>query len=142
MSLEKPRILVVDDEPFYTEVLHNLLRDEYEVESAVTGGEALEKASASPHPDLILLDIILPDIDGYEVCHRLKRNTATNDIPVMFLTVKNDVDDEVRGFNLGAVDYIAKPISPPIVKARVCTHVKLARMIRQLEDLVAQLKER
>lgn len=142
MSMEKPRILVVDDEPFYIEVLCNLLRDEYEVESAVSGEEALLKASAMPPPDLILLDIILPDIDGYEVCHRLKQNPATSEIPVIFLTVKSDVDDEIRGFSLGAVDYIAKPISPPILKARVRTHVKLARMIRQLEDMVAQLKER
>ncbi|HEB97317.1 MAG TPA: response regulator [Sedimenticola thiotaurini] len=141
MSMERPRILVVDDEPFYTEVLHNLLRDEYEVESAATGEEALAKASAVPLPDLVLLDIILPDIDGYEVCYRLKRNAATSDIPVIFLTVKSDVDDEIRGFNLGAVDYIAKPISPPIVKARVRTHIKLARMIQQLEDMVAQLRE-
>ncbi len=141
MSMQKPRILVVDDEPFYTEVLCNLLRDEYEVESAATGEEALAKATAIPHPDLVLLDILLPDIDGYEVCHRLKRNPATSEIPVIFLTVKSDVDDEIRGFNLGAVDYITKPISPPIVKARVRTHIKLAQMIRQLEELVARLKE-
>ncbi len=142
MSTEKPRILVVDDEPFYTEVLSNLLRDEYEVESAVTGEEALQKAGTEPLPDLVLLDIILPDIDGYEVCRRLKQNAATREIPIIFLTVKSDVDDEIRGFNLGAVDYIAKPISPPIVKARVRTHVRLARMIRQLEAMVAQFKDR
>ena len=138
--MDKPCILVVDDEPFYTDVLCNLLRDEYEVKSAVTGEEALAKAAVEPRPDLVLLDIILPDIDGYEVCHRLKRNTATREIPVIFLTVKSDVDDEIKGFDLGAVDYIAKPISPPIVKARVRTHVKLARMIRQLEAIVTQLK--
>ena len=138
--MDKPRILVVDDEPFYTDVLCNLLRDEYQVESAVTGEEALAKAAVEPCPDLVLLDIILPDIDGYEVCHRLKRNSLTSEIPVIFLTVKSDVDDEIRGFDLGAVDYIAKPISPPIVKARVRTHVKLARMIRQLETIVTQLK--
>ncbi len=141
MSVDKPRILVVDDERFYIDVLSNLLRDEYEVETAVTGEEALIQAAAEPLPDLVLLDIVLPDIDGYEVCHRLKQNVATAEIPVIFLTVKSDVDDEVRGFNLGAVDYIAKPISPPIVKARVRTHVKLARMIKQLEELVVELKE-
>ncbi len=141
MNTGKPRILVVDDEPFYTDLLHNLLRDEYEIEAAVTGEEALAKASAAPRPELILLDILLPDIGGYEVCSRLKRDAATRGIPVIFLTVKSDVDDEVRGFDLGAVDYITKPISPPIVRARVRTHIKLSRTIQQLEDVIARLKE-
>ena len=141
MNTGKPRILVVDDEPFYTDLLHNLLRDEYEIEAAVTGEEALAKASAAPRPELILLDILLPDIGGYEVCSRLKRDAATRGIPVIFLTVKSDVDDEVRGFDLGAVDYITKPISPPIVRARVRTHIKLSQTIQQLEDVIARLKE-
>ena len=75
------------------------------------------------------------------MCNQLKRNPATNEIPIIFLTAKNDVDDEVRGFNLGAVDYITKPISPPIVTACMRTHIKMAKLIRQLEDMVAQLKE-
>jgi len=141
MNAGKPRILIVDDEPFYTDLLQNLLRDEYEIEVAVTGEEALAKAAAEPPPELILLDILLPDIGGYEVCRRLKSNAATCGIPVIFLTVKSDVDDEVRGFDLGAVDYITKPISPPIVRARVRTHIKLARTVQQLEDVVARLKE-
>ena len=140
MKEQKPRVLVVDDESFYTDVLHNLLRDEYEVLTASTGEEGLARAAVEPHPDLILLDILLPDIDGYEVCRRLKENPATADIPVIFLTVKSDVDDEVRGFDLGAVDYITKPISPPIVKARVRTHIKIARILEQLEDMVERLK--
>jgi len=141
MSSGKPCVLIVEDEPFYIDVLHNLLRDEYDVRLATHGEEGLEKARQEPLPDLILLDIILPDIDGYEVCRRLKDDAKTRNIPVIFLTVKSDVDDEVRGFNLGAVDYITKPISPPIVKARVRTNIKIARLIHQLEEMVTQFKK-
>jgi putative two-component system response regulator len=140
MKHTKARILVVDDEPFYTDVLQNLLRDEYHVAIAHNGEDALRYAIEAPQPDLILLDIILPGIDGYEVCRRLKDNLVTVDIPVIFLTVKGDVDDEVRGFNLGAVDYITKPMSPPIVKARARTHIKMGVMMKQLESMLNQLR--
>lgn len=140
MNDRKARILIVDDEPFYTDVLQNLLRDEYTVAVAQNGEEALRYATEEPQPELILLDIILPGIDGYEVCRRLKGDPATASIPIIFLTVKGDVDDEVHGFNLGAVDYITKPMSPPIVKARTRTHIKMAEMVKQLEFMLAQLK--
>lgn len=140
MNERTPRVLVIDDESFYSEVLHNLLRDEYEVLLASSGEEGLAKALRTPQLDLILLDILMPDIDGYEVCRRLKENPQTTDIPVIFLTVKSDVDDEVRGFDLGAVDYITKPISPPIVRARVRTHLKIARVVKELEEMIARLK--
>lgn len=139
MTFNKPRILVVEDESFYTDVLNNLLRDEYEVVVVENGEDALRYLSING-ADLVLLDILLPDIDGYEVCFRLKEDPATAEVPVIFLTAKNDVDDEVKGFNLGAVDYITKPISPPIVRARVRVHVKMARMLKQLESMVDLLK--
>lgn len=140
MSDMKPRILVVDDEPFYTEVLNNLLRKDYDMVIAENGQQALQLAVNDPQPDLILLDILLPDIDGYEVCSRLKADPSTSEIPVIFLSAKSDVDDEVKGFNLGAVDYITKPISPPIVHARAQIHIKIAKMVKQLESLIGQFK--
>lgn len=135
---DKPHVLIADDEPFYTEVLENLLRDEYIVTVVDSGKQALETAVIDPQPDLILLDIMMQGIDGYETCRRLKTDPELRDIPVIFLTVKSDVDDEVRGFNLGAVDYITKPMSPPIVRARVRTHVELARTRRQLRKIVKE----
>ena len=135
----KATVLVVDDEPFYTEVLQNLLREDYEVALAENGKDALHYMEVHG-ADLVLLDILLPDIDGYEVCFRLKQDPATAEVPVIFLTAKSDVDDEVKGFNLGAVDYITKPISPPIVMARVRVHIKMARMLVQLESMVDLLK--
>ncbi|MEJ2393970.1 MAG: response regulator [Candidatus Thiodiazotropha sp.] len=140
MSNGKARILVVDDEPFYTEVLQNLLWDDYHVTVAKNGEDALRLAREEPLPDLIMLDILLPGIDGYEVCRQLKQDPVTSTVPVIFLTVKSDVDDEVRGFQLGAVDYITKPMSPPIVKARTATHIKISRMIRQLDSMLKELR--
>lgn len=138
---DKPRVLVVDDEPFYAEVLGNLLRDEYSVTLCQNGEQLFELLEQGARPDIILLDIVLPGMDGYEACRRLKSEASWEDIPVIFLTVKRDVEDELRGFQLGAVDYITKPISPPIVKARVRTHVKMARLLRQLETLVELLRD-
>jgi putative two-component system response regulator len=140
MSKEKAHILVVDDESFYTEVLQNLLHDDYYVTIARNGEEALRLVNERPLPDLIMLDIMLPGIDGYEVCRQLKNDPVTSSIPVIFLTVKSDVDDEVRGFLLGAVDYITKPMSPPIVKARTATHIKISRLIKQLETMLNDLR--
>ena len=137
---DKPKILIVDDEPFYIDVIENLMRDEYDVSSVSSGEDALALLENSIYPDLILLDVLMPGIDGYEVCKRLKADPKTKDIPIIFLTVKSDVDDEVRGFNLGGVDYITKPMSPPIVLARVRTQIKLSMACKQLQILVEQLK--
>jgi len=131
----KPEILIVDDEPFYTEVLDNLLREDYRISIAQTGQQALELATREPAPDLILLDIMMQDMDGYEVCRKLKEHPQAKNIPVIFLTAKRDVDDEVLGFNLGAVDYITKPISPPIVRARVRTHIEIGQLRQQVKQL-------
>lgn len=134
--MTNPRILIVDDESFYTDVLDNLLCDDYDIVIARKGSEALKLATEDPQPDLILLDIVMEDMDGYEVCRNLKLNSDTKNIPVIFLTVKRDVDDEVMGFNLGAVDYITKPMSPPIVRARVRTHINIQQLRKKLEMLI------
>jgi putative two-component system response regulator len=139
-SGNKPRILIVDDESFYTEVLDNLLGQDYEIEIVNNGTAALTRSEVDPKPDLILLDIMMEDLDGYEVCRALKKSPSTENIPVIFLTVRSDVDDEVLGFNLGAVDYITKPMSPPIVRARVRTHIEIQQLRKKLEKLIAECK--
>lgn len=133
MNITKPKILIVDDERFYIDVLVNLLKDEYTIAVAKDGEQALKLAQGSMPPDLVLLDILMPHMDGYEVCRRLKQDRATRDIPVIFLTVKSEVDDEIKGFELGASDYIVKPMSPPIVKSRIKTHIALDHARRELK---------
>src|SRR5262245_8944406 len=123
----KQTILVVDDTPENLQLMNGLLRDDYQVKVANNGERGLRVASTLPLPDLILLDIMMPGIDGYEVCRRLKVEPLTADIPVIFLTAKVEVEDEQKGFDTGCVDYITKPISPPIVMARVRTHLLLKR---------------
>jgi phosphoserine phosphatase RsbU/P len=122
---EKKLLLVVDDNPSHIHVVHSILKDDYKIRIATTGTKALDLAKIQPQPDLILLDVMMPDMDGYEVCGQLKASPETRDIPVIFLTLKMEVADETRGFEVGAVDYIHKPFSPPIVKARVKTHLSL-----------------
>jgi len=122
---EKKLLLVVDDNPSHIHVVHSILKDDYKIRIATSGVKALDMAKVNPQPDLILLDVMMPDMDGYEVCGHLKASPETRDIPVIFLTLKMEVADETRGFEVGAVDYIHKPFSPPIVKARVKTHVSL-----------------
>ena len=131
---ELSRILVVDDERFHLNVIVDLLGDEYKLVIAKNGIRALEIANTQPPPDLILLDVLMPEMNGYEVCRQLKENDKTRSIPVIFLTVKSDVADETLGFSLGAVDYITKPFSPPIVKARVHTHLALNKASRALSS--------
>jgi len=131
---QKPTVLVVDDTPDNIALMVGLLRDRYKTKVATNGEKALQVAAALPQPDLVLLDIMMPGMDGYEVCARLKADPATRDIPVIFLTAKAQVEDEAKGFELGAVDYITKPISPPIVLARVQTHLLLKRSSDFLKD--------
>jgi cyclic di-GMP phosphodiesterase len=123
--LRPPTVLVVDDAPENLMLLSQALADRYRVRAAKDGGTALQIAASDPPPDLILLDIVMPGLDGFEVCRRLKRAPATAGIPVIFLTGRTESEDEQQGFALGAVDYISKPISPPIVQARVNTHLQL-----------------
>lgn len=137
---ERQTILVVDDTPDNIALLSTLLKDRYKVRAANNGERALAIAAGQPRPDLILLDIMMPGMDGYEVCERLKIDPHTADIPVIFLTAKVQVEDEEFGLHLGAVDYITKPISPPIVLARVETHLTLKRARQFLQDRNAYLE--
>ena len=125
---DKPTILVVDDTPDNLIMMSSLLKSDYKVKIANGGEKALRIAASDSPPDLILLDIMMPDMDGYEVCRRLKLQPNTMNIPVIFLTAKNEMEDEKKGLELGAVDYITKPISPPIVLARVKNHLALKAM--------------
>ncbi len=142
MDDSKPKILLVDDETLYIDILVDLLKDDYKTVVAKNGEQALKRAADNPPPDLILLDILMSGMDGYEVCRALKENPVTRAVPVIFLTVKSEVPDEVRGFELGAVDYIAKPMSPPIVRARVKSHLDLHRAQMQLENHNELLEQR
>ncbi len=134
MDENKAKIVVVDDETLYIDILVDLLKDDYKTVVAKNGPQALKRILDEPLPDLVLLDVVMPDMDGYEVCRQLKQNPQTRHIPVIFLTVKSEVPDEVRGFELGAVDYITKPMSPPIVRARVKSHLSLHRAQQQLAN--------
>lgn len=135
----QPQILVVDDTPENIDVLAGILHEQYQIKVALNGLKALQIAQADPPPDLVLLDVMMPDMDGYEVCRRLKEDPATRDIPVIFVTAKTEVKDETKGFEFGAVDYITKPISPAIVEARVKTHLALKQARSKLEGLSQKL---
>ena len=137
----KKRILIVDDAPENIRIITEVLKDEYALIAATSGEKALKLAQSGTPPELILLDIMMPGIDGYEVCRRLKADGNTKDIPVIFLTAKTEIEDEIRGFELGAVDYITKPISPPKIKARVRTHLNLEAARQKLEKQNAELIE-
>jgi putative two-component system response regulator len=133
-GVEKSTILVVDDTPDNLALMMDLLKDTYKVRLANSGERALKMLVGSPPPDLILLDIMMPGMDGYEVCQRLKSNPNTRDIPVVFLTAKTEVEDEKRGLEIGAVDYLTKPVSPPIVLARIKIHLALKAHADFLRD--------
>lgn len=136
MSSEKTRILIVDDEPANIKILSNLLAGDYALSVATNGKQALEVARVQS-PDLVLLDMIMPGMDGIEVCQALKENEKTCDIPVIFVTSMGDSANEERGLVAGAVDYISKPISPPIVKARVRIHIQNYLSKKFLENLLS-----
>ena len=127
-------VLVVDDTPTNLSLMSDLLEDLYTVKVATGGARALKIARSDTPPDLILLDIMMPEIDGYEVCRQLQADERTRDIPIIFLTARNEASDEQQGLELGAVDYITKPISPPIVLARVKSHLTLKRL-RDLDQM-------
>lgn len=128
----KKSILIVDDTPENIDVLDGILNEDYRIFVATNGPTALKLAKKNI-PDLILLDVMMPEMDGYEVCEKLKEDEDTKKIPVVFVTAKTEVESEIKGFSLGAVDYITKPISPPIVQARVKTHLTIQNLVTQLE---------
>jgi two-component system, sensor histidine kinase ChiS len=134
MMESKKTILVVDDTPENIDVLFGVLSKDYKVKAAPNGAKALKIAGSEKPPDLILLDIMMPEMDGYEVCQKIKEDERIQDIPVIFVTAKTETEDENKGFEVGAVDYIIKPISPPIVKARVRTHLALKSAGDALKD--------
>jgi putative two-component system response regulator len=139
--VEKATLLVVDDTPDNLALMSSLLKDDYKVKVASSGEKALKIAAGETPPDLILLDIVMPGLDGYEVCRQLKADPRTRNIPVIFLTARAQEEDEKRGLEMGAVDYITKPISPPIVLARVQTHLTLqatADFLRDKNDFLEQ----
>ena len=132
-SKQLATILVVDDTPDNLTLVNSLLKHEYRVRVAISGEKALRIAFSETPPDLVLLDVMMPGMDGYEVCKQLQGNTATAHIPIIFLTTKSEVEDERKGLLLGASDYITKPISPPILEARVKTHL----VAKQYSDFLA-----
>jgi len=127
MTSNRPLILAVDDEASNLQLLRQILHDHYRLLFAKDGARALELANKEK-PDLVLLDVMMPGMSGYEVCAALKANPLTAPIPVIFVTALSDTADELEGFEAGAVDYITKPVSPPVVRARVRTHLSLVRM--------------
>ena len=137
---QRPRLLLVDDEPTNLQVLRHVLQADYRLLFATDGARALQVAREQ-QPQLILLDIMMPGMDGYAVCRALKADAATASIPVIFITALNDSQDETAGFDVGGVDYLTKPVSPPVVRARVRTHLSLVRM-DELRETRLQIVQR
>jgi putative two-component system response regulator len=135
-STDKNRVLIVDDEPGNIKILSSVLAGDYALSVATGGAQALQIAEVQA-PDIVLLDMVMPEMDGIQVCEALKANEATKNIPVIFVTSMSDSVNEERGLEAGAVDYISKPISPPIVKARVKIHIQNYLRRRFLENLLA-----
>lgn len=132
-KLSLPEILIVDDDRGNIKFLGTELKEHYRVRFATNGEKALEIANSDPSPDLILLDVVMPAMDGYAVCKKLKENEKTKNIPVIFITGKDEIEDETKGFELGAVDYIIKPLRLSIVKARINIHLNLKLKSDHLE---------
>lgn len=133
-SEERQKILIVDDNKQNIEMLMELFRDDFKIAAAINAERALKIASSDAPPDIILLDILMPDMDGYQLCTKLKEQEKTKNIPVIFVTAVSEVMDATRGFALGAVDYITKPFHPPMVRARVELHLNLMRKQQLLEE--------
>lgn len=134
---KKRRVLIVDDNELNIEILANILKSSYKISVATSGERAIEIANSKMQPDLILLDIVMPEMDGYEVCTRLKNSSESADIPIIFVTAKDKDEDEEKGFELGAVDYITKPFKESSIKARVKTHIKL----KEQEDMLVSFNK-
>ena len=132
--IDRKLILIVDDTPTNVAVVSGVLKDSFKTKVATNGEKALAISFGPEKPDLILLDVMMPGMDGYEVCRRLKDNPATRDIPVIFLTAKTDEVDEEKGFDVGAVDYIHKPFSAPIVLARVRNQLALQEALIEAKE--------
>lgn len=136
----KPKVLIVDDTPENIQILMGTLKDQYAIVAAINGEKALKMAVAEPRPDLILLDIMMPGMDGFEVCSRLKSDPDTRDIPVIFLSALDDTANKVKGFATGAVDYISKPFQPEEVHVRVNTHLTMSLLKQNLAEKNNELR--
>ncbi len=136
----RQKILIVDDVPDNIAMLRNALYSDYKIFFALNGQDALDSVASVNRPDLILLDILMPGMNGFEVCKRLKASKEYQDIPIIFITAKNEAEVETKGLELGAVDFISKPFNPPVVKARVQTHLKLINTFDQLKDRESHLR--
>lgn len=136
---DKPTLLIIDDSSENLQILNALLKDDYRLKLAKSGLKGIEIAQQLPQPDLILLDVVMPEMDGFEVCRQLKANDATVTIPVIFLTALTDVADETKGFQIGGADFITKPFNPDIVKARIRTHIELQRERKKSNELLRVL---
>jgi len=132
---DKPKLLVVDDQPINIQVMHQIFAADFQVFMATSGTQALALCKDNP-PDLVLLDIVMPGMDGFEVCGQLKADAATRDIPVIFVTAHTDAAQETRGLEVGAVDFISKPVNPAVVRARVKTHLTLKLQSDVMRKLV------
>ena len=132
------KILLVDDEPMNITMMTELLQDDYEVISESSGRYALKAAQETPDIDLILLDVQMPGMNGHEVCRELKGNFLTENIPVIFLTVLDDQEEEATGLELGAADYVSRPVKPAILRSRIRTHVALKKNREALEQMVSE----
>lgn len=138
MERQRQKILIIDDTPANIYLLNGLLREDYDVFFATNGADGIRIAQQEA-PDLILLDIMMPKMDGYETCARFKADLLTQQIPIIFITAMNNEEDEERGLDCGAIDYITKPISPPILKARVRNHLELKHQRDILHELTMEL---
>lgn len=141
MLQERQKLLIIDDTPANVQILHEVLHGAYDIFFATCGLDAIRIAQQEL-PDLILLDIMMPEMDGYEVCSALKADPQTREIPVVFITALGSEEDEAKGLECGAIDYITKPISPPVVKARVKNHLELKRSRDALETLMVELDKK
>lgn len=132
----RKRLLIVDDEPINIQTLYQIFRADYDVFMATSGEQALARCYSSPMPDLVLLDVMMPDMDGSEVCCRLKADPVTASIPIIFVTAKVDPTDEAHALDIGGVDFITKPVNPTVVRARVRTHLTLKAQADLLKEMV------
>ena len=137
---DKPRVMIVDDVVENLQILIELLKDDYHLTPLKSGEVALQKLAEDPLPDLILLDIVMPDMDGFELCTRLKADSRTKEIPVIFITAVSEAMDDAKAFELGAVDYVPKPFNPLTVKARVSTHIQLHRTVQELQSALRDIR--
>lgn len=137
---DKPKILIVEDSAENLRMLIELLKDDYQLIPLKSGKVALEKLALDPLPDLILSDIVMPEMDGYKFCGQLKANPRTKEIPLIFITAISEAMDDAKAFGLGAVDYITKPFNPLTVKARVSTHIKLYRTLKELQNALKDIR--